>query len=354
MNKTPLYQKHLDLKAKMVDFSGWDMPLSYGSQLEEHMAVRKKAGIFDVSHMAVFSLSGVNVEEYLSYIFANDIVKIKDKNKALYGTILNHEGGILDDLIVYNCKGKYWIVSNCGTRDKNTQWFNEQAKKFLVTVELLNDFCIIALQGPQANDLVSQILQTDLPAKLNAFEVMDFNDGLIARTGYTGEDGFEFIVPSVIGANIWDKALAMDISPVGLAARDTLRLEAGLNLYGNDMDESFHPYESGLGWTVDMGNPNRDFIGKEALEKIDQHTCKKLTGVLLTERGVLRPGYQLKSANGKGIILSGSFSPVLQKSIALARVDRAMKGKAVAIIREKEVSVDLVSSRFLKQDKIIA
>ena len=136
MNKTPLYQKHLDLKAKMVDFSGWDMPLSYGSQLEEHMAVRKKAGIFDVSHMAVFSLSGVNVEEYLSYIFANDIVKIKDKNKALYGTILNHEGGILDDLIVYNCKGKYWIVSNCGTRDKNTQWFNEQAKKFLVTVEL--------------------------------------------------------------------------------------------------------------------------------------------------------------------------------------------------------------------------
>ena len=354
MNKTPLYQKHLDLKAKMVDFSGWDMPLSYGSQLEEHMAVRKKAGIFDVSHMAVFSLSGVNVEEYLSYIFANDIVKIKDKNKALYGTILNHEGGILDDLIVYNCKGKYWIVSNCGTRDKNTQWFNEQAKKFLVTVELLNDFCIIALQGPQANDLVSQILHTDLPAQLNAFEVMDFNDGLIARTGYTGEDGFEFIVPSVIGTNIWDKALAMDISPAGLAARDTLRLEAGLNLYGNDMDESFHPYESGLGWTVDMGNPNRDFIGREALEKIDQHTCKKLTGVLLTERGVLRPGYQLKSANGKGIILSGSFSPVLQKSIALARVDRAMKGKAVAIIREKEVSVDLVSSRFLKQDKIIA
>ena len=352
MNKTPLHQKHLDLKAKMVDFSGWEMPLSYGSQIEEHMAVRTEAGIFDVSHMAVFSLSGGSVEKYLSYICANDIAKIKDKNKALYGTILNHEGGILDDLIVYSCEGKYWIVSNCGTRDKNAKWFSEQAKEFSVTVELLKDFCIIALQGPQANDLVTEILQTDLPTQLSAFEVMNFNDGLIARTGYTGEDGFEFIVPSEVGTNIWDKALAIGLSPVGLAARDTLRLEAGLNLYGNDMDESYHPYESGLGWTVDMSNPNRDFIGKEALEKIDRQSCKKLTGVLLTERGILRPGYQLKSTDGEGIILSGSFSPVLQKSIALARVDRAMKDNAVVIIREKEVSVDLVSSRFLKQDKI--
>jgi aminomethyltransferase len=297
----------------MVDFSGWEMPLSYGSQLEEHMAVRSKAGIFDVSHMAVFSLSGNNVEKYLSYICANNVAKIKDKNKALYGTILNHEGGILDDLIVYSCEGKYWIVSNCGTRDKNTQWFNEQAKKFSVTVELLKDFCIIALQGPQANDLVTEIVQTDSPTQLSAFEVMGFNDGLIARTGYTGEDGFEFIVPSVMGTNIWDKALAMGISPVGLAARDTLRLEAGLNLYGNDMDESVHPFESGLGWTVDMSDPDRDFIGKEALEKIDQHSCKKTDRCFIDRKRRLETWLSIKKRRWRGNYTQWQLFPCIAK-----------------------------------------
>ncbi|MEK9649986.1 MAG: glycine cleavage system aminomethyltransferase GcvT [Gammaproteobacteria bacterium] len=352
MNKTPLYQNHLNLKAKMVDFSGWDMPLSYRSQLEEHMAVRTNVGIFDVSHMTVFSLSGDRTEEFLSRVFANDIAKIKNQDKALYGVILNPRGGIIDDLIIYRSEGKYWIVSNCGTREKNTIWFNQQAKEYSVTVSRLDDFCILALQGPKTNNVIETLLGSACSVPSKPFAVQEFNNGLVAKTGYTGEDGFEFIVPKDVALDIWDKAIEIGVQPIGLAARDTLRLEAGLNLYGNDMDENCHPFESGLTWTVDLANPNRAFIGREALEKIDQKLCKKLTGVILHERGVLRPGYKIKNSDGEGIILSGSFSPVLQKSIGLARIDPAMKDKAVVVIRDKEISVDLVSSRFLKQDKI--
>lgn len=353
MNKTCLHQKHLELKAKMVDFSGWDMPLSYGSQLDEHMAVRSKAGIFDVSHMTVFSLVGNQTEQFLSYVFANDIAKVKNRNKAIYGTILKNDGGILDDLIVYSCNGKYWIVSNCGTKSKNTSWFKKHAIEFSVDVNLMDEFSIIALQGPLAKEHIAKIVEIESASQLTAFGVMDFKGGLIARTGYTGEDGFEFIVPRDVGIEIWNKAIELGIAPIGLAARDSLRLEAGLNLYGNDMDENYHPFESGLGWTIDFSNAERKFIGRAALERIDSKTSKKITGVILKDRGVLRPGYRLQSNSGEGVILSGTFSPILQKSIALARVDSCMNDEAVAIIREKEFSVDLVSSRFLKQDKIM-
>ena len=353
MNKTALNKSHIELGAKMVNFSDWEMPISYSSLIEEHNAVRNTAGIFDVSHMSVFDFDGGNQVAFFEKIFANDIKKISKDNKAIYGALLNEEGGILDDLIIYHANDKFRLVSNCSTREQNKQWYEKHAVEFGVKVIERSDVGILAIQGPDALNKILAIKEIDAQVNnLQSFECMFEGDKLYARTGYTGEDGLELIVPTKDINHLWNQALALGCVPIGLGARDTLRLEAGLNLYGNDMTINNHPYESNLGWTIDMSDENRQFIGKDALLSIDQSKSQKIVGIILKDKGVLRSGYEITHEQGKGVVLSGSYSPTLQFSIGLARVDQGYQQNGKVIIRNKVLNIDFVSPRFLGQGKI--
>ena len=353
MNKTALHESHIELGAKMVNFSNWEMPISYTSFIEEHNAVRNAVGIFDVSHMAVFDFMGGNQIAFFEKIFANDIKKISQDNKAIYGALLNEKGGILDDLIIYHANSKFRLVSNCSTREQNRDWYKKHAVEFGVEVIERSDMGILAIQGPDALNKILAISEIDHQANnLQSFGCIFDGEKLFARTGYTGEDGLELIVPNSDIKNLWDKALELDCAPIGLGARDTLRLEAGLNLYGNDMTVDNHPYESNLGWTIDMNDENRQFIGKDALLSIDQSESKKIVGIILRDKGVLRAGYEITHEQGNGIVLSGSYSPTLQSSIGLARVDQGYQENGKVMIRNKELNIDFVSPRFLRQGKI--
>ena len=353
MNKTPLNKSHIELGAKMVNFSNWEMPISYSSLIEEHNAVRNTVGIFDVSHMSVFDFDGDSQVAFFEKIFANDIKKISKDNKAIYGALLNEEGGILDDLIIYHANNKFRLVSNCSTRMQNRQWFEKHAVEFGVKVMERSDMGILAIQGPDALNKISEIKEIDAQVNtLQSFGCIFEGDKLYARTGYTGEDGLELIVPTKDINHLWDQALELGCTPIGLGARDTLRLEAGLNLYGNDMTINNHPYESNLGWTIDMSDKNREFIGKNALLSIDQSKSQKIVGIILQDKGVLRSGYEITHEQGKGVVLSGSYSPTLQSSIGLARVDQGYKENGKVMIRNKVLNIDFVSPRFLGQGKI--
>ena len=353
MNKTPLNKSHIELGAKMVNFSNWEMPISYSSLIEEHNAVRNTVGIFDVSHMSVFDFDGDNQVAFFEKIFANDIKKIYKDNKAIYGALLNQEGGILDDLIIYHANNKFRLVSNCSTREQNRQWFEKHAVEFGVKVMERSDMGILAIQGPDALNKILEIKEIDAQVNtLQSFGCMFEGDKLYARTGYTGEDGLELIVPTKDINHLWDQALELGCTPIGLGARDTLRLEAGLNLYGNDMTINNHPYESNMGWTIDMSDESREFIGKDALLSIDQSKSQKIVGIILQDKGILRSGYEITHEQGKGVVLSGSYSPTLQSSIGLARVDQGYKENGKVMIRNKLLNIDFVSPRFLGQGKI--
>jgi len=353
MNKTPLNKSHIELGAKMVNFSNWEMPISYSSLIEEHNAVRNTVGIFDVSHMSVFDFDGDNQVAFFEKIFANDIKKIYKDNKAIYGALLNEEGGILDDLIIYHANNKFRLVSNCSTREQNRQWFEKHAVEFGVKVMERSDMGILAIQGPDALNKILEIKEIDAQVNtLQSFGCMFEGDKLYARTGYTGEDGLELIVPTKDINHLWDQALELGCTPIGLGARDTLRLEAGLNLYGNDMTINNHPYESNMGWTIDMSDENREFIGKDAILSIDQSKSQKIVGIILQDKGILRSGYEITHEQGKGVVLSGSYSPTLQSSIGLARVDQGYKENGKVMIRNKLLNIDFVSPRFLGQGKI--
>ena len=353
MNKTALNKSHIELGAKMVNFSNWEMPISYTSLIEEHNAVRNTAGIFDVSHMSIFDFDGGNQIAFFEKIFANDIKKISRVNKAIYGVLLNEEGGILDDLIIYHANDKFRLVSNCSTRDQNRQWYERHAVEFGVKVIERSDMGILAIQGPEAMNKILAIKEIDPKANnLQSFECMFDDERLYAKTGYTGEDGLELIVSNMAINDLWDQALELGCVPIGLGARDTLRLEAGLNLYGNDMTINNHPYESNLGWTIDMSDESRQFIGKDALLSIDQSKSQKIVGIVLQDKGVLRSGYEITHEQGKGVVLSGSYSPTLQSSIGLARVDQGYKENGKVMIRNKVLNIDFVSPRFLGQGKI--
>ena len=350
---TALHSSHINLGAKMVNFAQWEMPITYSSLIEEHHAVRETAGIFDVSHMAVFDFNGGDQIGFFEKIFANDIKKIANENKALYGVLLNEDGGILDDLIIYHANDKFRLVSNCSTREQNFDWYKKHAVDFGVEVVERMDMGILAIQGPEAMKKILAMNEiSSLVENLEPFGCMFSDEHLYARTGYTGEDGLELIVPNDVIVNLWEKALAEGCTPIGLGARDTLRLEAGLNLYGNDMTINNHPYESNLAWTIDMKDEARDFIGKNALLKVDRDASQKIIGVLLKDRGVLRPGYEITHAQGKGIILSGTYSPTLEASIGLARVDQGHGDKGQVMIRNKALNIDFVSPRFLRQGKM--
>lgn len=352
--RTPLYEQHVQAGAKIVDFGGWDMPIHYGSQIEEHHWVREHAGVFDVSHMTVVDIEGPDSEAYLRYLLANDVAKLKDDGKALYSAMLNEQGGILDDLIVYKYAQVYRLVVNCATREKDLAWMEKQSEGFSIKLEERSELAMLAIQGPEAESKVQSLLtQEDLQkvSRLAPFQGTETEYGFLARTGYTGEAGYEIILPGEQEAEFWQQLLALDIRPIGLGARDTLRLEAGMNLYGSDMDENINPYQAAMAWTLDWTDENRDFLGRAAL--LSQKASNKLVlvGLVLKERAVLRAHQKVYVADGEGEITSGSFSPSLNCSIALARIPRTEQKTAQVEIRKKMMDVDIVKAPFVRNGK---
>jgi aminomethyltransferase len=355
--KTCLYDEHSKLGAKIVDFAGWQMPLHYGSQLEEHHAVRKDAGVFDVSHMAVTDITGTDAQIFLRRVLANDVAKLIS-GKALYSCMLNPSGGVIDDLIVYRVSDDFYrIVSNAGTREKDLVWLRTQRENFMVEITERKDLAIIAVQGPNARAKVNSILGAKASGleTVKPFHFILLDDWLIARTGYTGEDGYEIILPVADAVKFWQALVAANIQPCGLGARDTLRLEAGLNLYGADMDENTSPLESNLAWTVAIDPKDRNFIGRQALERqMQQGIEKKLVGLVLRTGGILRSHQKIKSFTDEvGEILSGSFSPTLGVSIAMARVPNTIEQSYFVEIRGKQLPVEVVKLPFVRNGKIL-
>jgi aminomethyltransferase len=353
-NRTPLYEEHLAAGGKLVDFAGWDMPINYGSQIEEHKLVRADAGMFDVSHMTVVDLNGERVRDYLRYLLANDVGRLQEHGKALYSCMLNESGGVIDDLIVYYLRDDYFrMVVNAGTRDKDLAWLRQQAAFYAVSVAERPELAMLAIQGPNARARVLEVLAEDaqrVADSLKPFYGGFAGDWFIARTGYTGEDGFEIILPGTEAAEFWRRLRAAGVSPAGLGARDTLRLEAGMNLYGSDMDETTTPLESALAWTVAWEPRERDFVGRSALERQrSEGAPRKLVGLLLEGRGVLRNHQKVVVGGaGAGEITSGSFSPTLQRAIAFARVPRETGGHCQVEIRGRLLSARVVKPPFVR------
>ncbi|KTC73921.1 glycine cleavage system T protein [Legionella birminghamensis] len=352
--KTPLHALHLELGAKMVNFHDWEMPLHYGSQLEEHHAVRKEAGIFDVSHMTVVDILGAGGRQFLRKLLTNDVDQLAHTGRALYSCMCNEHGGIIDDLIVYQrASDNYRVVLNSATREHDLAWIREKSAGFSIGLQERTELSMIAVQGPQALKKTMSILtpaQADAISTLTSFECVDVNECFFARTGYTGEEGLEIILPAEDARTLWKSLIAVGVKPCGLAARDTLRLEAGMLLYGQDMDETTTPLESGLGWTVKWQPEDRDFIGMGALTFQKQQTVKrKMVGLILEDKGIMRSGYRVVvPGENDGVITSGTYSPTLEKSIALARVPAAT-GDAVEVeIRGKLLKAKVVKPRFVK------
>ena len=370
--QTVLNQSHRALGARMVDFGGWDMPIHYGSQIDEHHLVRTGAGMFDVSHMTVVDLHGPRTRDFLRHLVANSVDKLLKPGKALYTAMLNPRGGVIDDLIVYYLSEDFFrLVVNAATREKDLAWIGEQARPFDVQVTERSDFAMIAVQGPTARDKVLGLLREEDRAhigKLGKFVAGDAHttDGtplFVARTGYTGEDGFEVVVPEDRAVALWHALLAAGVKPAGLGARDTLRLEAGMNLYGQDMDDSVSPYEAALAWTVAL-DEGRGFIGRDVLEAQNASGApRQMIGLVMDEKGVLRHGQKVLTAFGEGEILSGTFSPTLGKAIAFARVPAGeiplgSAGNVRVDIRGKPVPVRVVKFPFVRdgqaQDGVLA
>ncbi|MFZ5638455.1 MAG: glycine cleavage system aminomethyltransferase GcvT [Pseudomonadota bacterium] len=358
--KTILNETHRALGAKMVDFGGWDMPLSYGSQIDEHHQVRRDAGMFDVSHMTVVDLRGANVRPFLRRLVANSVDKLQKPGRALYTCMLGENGGVIDDLIVYFLAEDFFrLIVNAATRDKDLAWIAARAAEFSVEVTERPELAMIAVQGPNAREKVLGLLSADTAVaarKIPRFAATEAvtAEGVplfVARTGYTGEDGFEIVVGQEHAVALWNALLAAGVKPAGLGARDTLRLEAGMNLYGQDMDETVSPYEAALAWTVSL-DEGRDFIGRAALEAQQAAGVpRRMIGLVMDEKGVLRHGQTVLTDAGDGEILSGTFSPTLGKAIAFARVPAGEPGAVRVDIRGKAVPVRVVRFPFVRDGK---
>ncbi|MDD5181062.1 MAG: glycine cleavage system protein T [Gallionellaceae bacterium] len=379
LKQTPLNAAHRAMGAKMVDFGGWDMPVNYGSQIDEHHQVRNDCGMFDVCHMRVVDAKGDGVRAFLRYLLANNADKLHLPGKALYSAMLRPEGGVIDDLIIYFMTEQWFrIVVNAGTADKDIAWMREQAAEFnrhlpqgdaavalspagggkldrgapQLTITSRDDLAMVAVQGPNARAKVWQVLPQTRAASegLQNFQAADCGEYFVARTGYTGEDGFEIMLPKEKVEAFWHALNKAGVPPIGLGARDTLRLEAGMNLYGQDMDETINPLEAGMAWTVDLKS-ERDFIGKAAL--LANPPTRKLVGLVLLDRGVLRSHQIVHTAHGGGEITSGTFAPTLEKSIALARVPNGVQvGDTVQVaIRDKMLAAQVVKYPFARNGK---
>lgn len=357
-NQTVLHAKHIEAGAKMVDFYGWEMPINYGSQIEEHNAVRNSAGMFDVSHMTIVDITGTDAKAYLRQLVINDVAKLTQKGKALYTGMLNEEGGVIDDLIIYFFSDTdYRLVVNSATREKDMAWLNKQAESFSVHIQERPEFGMIAVQGPQAKTIVANILTAEQNTAVDGmkpFFGVQAQNLFIATTGYTGEEGYEIVVPQEQAADLWQQLLDLKVAPCGLGARDTLRLEAGMNLYGLDMDETISPLAANMAWTISWADEARNFIGKSVLaEQLANNSQPKLVGLVFTEKGVLRTGLKVITEHGEGIITSGTFSPTLGHSIAMARVPNNVNiGDTIEVeMRKKLVNVSVVKPSFVRNGK---
>jgi len=360
LKHTVLHQKHLEAGAKMGEFAGWEMPLYYGSQIAEHNKVRQDAGMFDVSHMNVAEVKGKEARNYLHYLIANDVDKLKEFGRALYSCMLNKQGGVIDDLIVYRFdEQNYRVVTNAATHDKDLAWLKKQAGNFDVEIIERPDFAMIAIQGPNSIIKTQSVLteeQRKATEDLKVFQGALVNDWLIARTGYTGEDGYEIILPGNAAPEFWQALLKAGVAPCGLVARDSLRLEAGLSLYGSDMDETTTPLESNLEWTVAWQPEDRDFVGRKALEDQKQAGVKRnIYGLILDKgKGILRSHQKVTSESlGQGEITSGGFSPTLGFSVALARlpIETHIGDNFFVTIHGKQVSAKVVKPPFVRKGK---
>ena len=357
LKTTPLNAVHRASGARMVDFGGWDMPVNYGSQIEEHHAVRNDAGMFDVSHMRVVDLEGPGARAFLRRALANNVDKLVVPGKALYSCMLNPEGTVIDDLIVYFFREDWFrLVVNAGTAEKDVAWMRQQiASTPALKLTSRDALAMVAVQGPNARAKLWQALPGSAAASaaLGPFMGVASGDTFIARTGYTGEDGFELMLPAPRVAALWQALAAAGVRPCGLGARDTLRLEAGMNLYGQDMDETVNPLESGLAWTVDLASP-RDFVGRAAL--LAAPPARQLAGLVLTDKGgVLRAHQRVTTAAGDGEITSGTFSPTLNQSIALARLPAGVaEGDVVHVaVRDKLLAARVVKPPFARRGKVL-
>ncbi len=358
-NRTPLYEVHVAQGAKMVDFSGWEMPIHYGSQIEEHHQVRRAAGMFDVSHMCVVDLRGARVRDLLRYLMANDVARLDGQpGKALYTCMLNANGGVIDDLIIYHMDNVWYrVVVNAGTREKDIAWMRQHAPSFDVDLEVRSDLAMIAVQGPEARDKVHQVMgkRAAEVSGLLRFAAAESGQLFVARTGYTGEDGYEIMLPEELAEDFWSALQEAGVAPCGLGARDTLRLEAGMNLYGQDMNDETSPLISGLGWTIAWEPKDRDFIGREVLEAERRAGIQKqLVGLVLEDKGVLRAHQKVVvDGLGEGEITSGSFSPTLGKAIALARIPTGEASRCSVEIRSKRLTARIVKPPFVRNGKSV-
>ena len=354
--KTPLFGEHERLGARVVDFGGWDMPLHYGSQVEEHHAVRSDAGMFDVSHMTVVDVEGPAARPWLQRLLANDVARLKTPGKALYSCMLNEQGGVIDDLIAYFlADDRFRLVVNAATRAKDLAWLERHAEGAGVTVRERPELAMVAVQGPNAREKASLLLTPELRGAalaLEPFSAVQLGDLFVARTGYTGEDGWEVILPGEQAARFWAGLGVAGVRPCGLGARDTLRLEAGMNLYGQDMDEDTSPLESALGWTLAWEPAERDFIGRAALEaQRAAGPARKLVGLLLEDRGVLRAHQRVVTPAGEGELTSGTFSPSLGRSIGFARIPAAAGERVEVDVRGRLLVARVVRPPFVRHGK---
>ena len=367
-HQTVLYSRHVEAGARIVDFGGWDMPVQYQSLMDEHHAVRQHAGMFDVSHMTILDVSGPDAERWLRYLLANDVARMQ-VGQALYSAMLNHEGGVVDDLILYRRPdASYRLITNCATRAKDLAWMETHRAGYDIDITEQTGLAIIAVQGPAALTTVTELLarrgataEAAELAKLKPFFSLEFGSWFLSRTGYTGENGLEILLPNDDAPALWDDLVAAGVQPVGLGARDTLRLEAGLNLYGHEMDETVSPLSANMGWTIAWEPADRDFIGRTAVEQARQAFADGqlpvLAGLVLEERGVLREGLRVEctlsdGSRVDGVLTSGTFSPTLKHSIALARIPADAQSCAVEM-RGKLVPVRRVQPGFVRQGKRI-
>ena len=363
VKQTQLYEQHVACGARMVDFHSWMMPLHYGSQLDEHHIVRQDAGMFDVSHMTIVDLHGARTREFLRYLLANDVAKLTVPGKALYTGMLNASGGVIDDLIVYFLNENYFrLVVNSATREKDLAWISQHAEPYAVELTVRDDLALVAVQGPQAKEKAETLFtaeQKQAVAGMKPFFGVQAGDLFIATTGYTGEAGYEIAMPNEKAADFWHALVEAGVKPAGLGARDTLRLEAGMNLYSQEMDETVSPLAANMGWTIAWEPADREFIGREALEMQREKGTDQLVGLVMTEKGVLRNELPVRFTDElgnqrEGMITSGTFSPTLGYSIALARVPAGIGETAIVQIRNREMPVNVTKPIFVRAGKPVA
>ena len=360
MKHTPLYEQQKQQSAiRWANFHGWEMPLDYGSQIAEHHAVRRDVGVFDVSHMAIVDLLGPGGRQLLRYGLSNDVDRLRQQGSAMYTCMLNPQGGIIDDLLVYyRSVDNYRLVMNAANRQRDLAWLRHCAEGLSVGIQEHHDLAMLAIQGPHSISKAQALLwpkQQGLFDDLSQFAFIERKDWFIARTGYTGELGLELMLPKEQAGQVWQTLLNAGVQACGLGARDTLRLEAGLLLHGQDMDEKTSPLESGLAWTVAWEPKERNFVGRDALlQQKEKGVSQKLVGLILEEKGMLRRGqWVLMETGGEGVITSGSYSPTLKRAIALARVPCTIGTQCQVMVRTHPLWARVVKPRFVQHGKAL-